>query len=322
VKRKIAGFLEGRNRFTILSHVDPDGDAVGSALGLAWILRGMGKEARVLVPERIPRIYEFLPGAADVEGIWTPRERPDGVFVVDATSPDRLADLEAALLPGVPIANVDHHPDNTRFGELDWVDPTAAATALMIFEMACETRLPVDRRAAECLYTGILTDTGRFTFSNTDARSLRAAAELAALGCVPSDIAAEIYARVSPASMRLLACALSTLDVREEGAVACLHVTMAMLMETGALPEDADGFSTYARSLEGVKVGIFLRETAEGTIKVSFRSNEGVAIDAVAGRFGGGGHPRASGARVPGPIEEAKEEVLQAVAEHLRSTLV
>jgi phosphoesterase RecJ-like protein len=322
MKRKIADFLRDGERFIILSHVDPDGDALGSALGLAWIVQSMGKDAQVLVPGRVPRIYEFLAGASGVKGSLSSNGCPDGVLVVDATSPRRLGALSEALELGVPVVNIDHHSDNTRFGEFYWVDPSAAATALLIFEMAQTEGLEISPEAAECLYVGILTDTGRFTFANTDTRSLAAAADLARLGAVPSKIAAKVYATVSVASMRLLGAALSTLDIREEGAVACLHVTRAMLMETGALPEDADGFSTYARSLEGVKVGIFLKETHEGTIKVSFRSNEGVEIDGVAGQFGGGGHPRASGARVPGPIEEAKETVLRAVAEHLRSTLV
>jgi phosphoesterase RecJ-like protein len=318
MKQKIAEFLNGRDRFTVLSHVDPDGDAIGSALGLARILRDMGKEAKVLVPGQVPRIYRFLPGAREIEHTVAVADSPDANLVVDATAPSRLAELEGALAPDVPIVNIDHHPDNTRFGTLDWIDPTACATALMILEMARSEGLEVSRAAAECLYVGVVTDTGRFTFANTDARALEAAADLANLGASPAMIASNVYERVSVASTRLLARALSTLEMRDDGAVACLHVTRAMLLETGARPEDADGFSTHARSLEGVKVGIFLRELQEGTVKVSLRSNEGVQIDGVAGRFGGGGHARAAGARVPGPIEEAKETVLRAVSDHIR----
>jgi len=218
----------------------------------------------------------------------------------------------------VPIVNIDHHPDNTRFGERCWVDPGACATALLVLELAVEGGLAIPPAAAECLYVGILTDTGRFTYANTDARALRAAGELAARGVDPHRVASAVYERATPASVRLLGRALSTLELHEGGQVACVHVTLAMLEETGASAEDSDGFSTYARSIEGVKVGLFLREEEGGAVKISFRSNQGVKIDGVAGRFGGGGHASASGARVPGPLEEAKQAVLRVVAEHLR----
>ena len=129
----------------------------------------------------------------------------------------------------------------------------------------------------------------------------------------------QVYEQASPEALKLLGCALSTLEFHDDGAVAALHVTEKMLDDTGARAEDADGFSTYARAIRGVKVGLFFRETAEGAVKVSFRSNEGVEIHGVASRFGGGGHPRASGARVSGPIETAKEAVVRAVSEHLHA---
>jgi phosphoesterase RecJ-like protein len=188
----------------------------------------------------------------------------------------------------------------------------------MIHEIVRAGSLPVGPEAATCLYTGILTDTGRFTYSNADARGLAAAADLAACGASPHEIAGAVYERASAASVRLLARALSTLDLQDDGAVASICVTRAMLEETGATAEDSDGFSTYARAIDGVRVGLFFREAEEGTVKVSFRSNQGVKIDGVAGRFGGGGHPSASGARVPGPIEKAKETVVRVVSEHLR----
>jgi phosphoesterase RecJ-like protein len=187
-----------------------------------------------------------------------------------------------------------------------------------VFELARDAGLPLGADAAACLYTGILTDTGRFTFANTDARALSAAAELVQRGAAADAIAHQVYERRSEASTRLLARALATLDLRDGGRVACLHVTPAMLEETGASAEDTEGFSNWARSIEGVMVGLFLRDTGNGTVRVSFRSNGGVAVDAIAGRFGGGGHPGASGARVPGSLAEAKESVLRVVSEALR----
>jgi phosphoesterase RecJ-like protein len=317
--KRFLDFLDQHRRFAIVSHVDPDGDAVGSGLGLAWILRGAGKEA-VFLARGVPRTYEWLPG---FDGVKTDAARlgfaPDAVFVVDATAPARVVPFGALLETGIPVANIDHHPDNTRFGDVDWVDPSAAATALMVWEMARDLELPVGQEAATCLYVGLVTDTGRFTYGNTDVRALAVATALAERGADPHRIGRSVYESNSVASQRLLGRVLSTLEILEDGQVAILHLTTAMLEETGARPEDADGFSTYARSIEGVKVGILFREADGGSIKVSFRSNEGVSIDGVAGRFGGGGHPSAAGARVPGPMEAAKERVLRAVSGHLRS---
>jgi phosphoesterase RecJ-like protein len=189
----------------------------------------------------------------------------------------------------------------------------------MVWKLARELELPIGSEAATCLYVGLVTDTGRFTYANTDGRSLAAAADLVERGADPHVIARRVYESNTVASQRLLGRVLCTLEVRDEGQVASLHVTRAMIEETGAKQEDADGFSTFARSIQGVKVGLLFRETEGEDIKVSFRSNEGVSIDGVARGFGGGGHPGASGARVPGPMEAAKENVLRAVSEHLRS---
>ncbi|MFN8176449.1 MAG: bifunctional oligoribonuclease/PAP phosphatase NrnA [bacterium] len=319
MKNEIAAQLARGRRFAILSHLDPDGDAVGSALGLAWILRATGREAFVAMPGGVPRLYSFLAGAAEVAARADQLpDRFDAVVAVDATSPSRLAELESVLARGDVVLNVDHHGDNTRFGDFAWVDRSAAASALLVYDLARDAGWHLGEDAAACLYTGIVTDTGRFTFANTDARALAAAAELVERGAAADDIAHRIYEVRSAASTRLLARALGTLDMRDDGRVACVHVTPAMLAETGATPEDTEGFSNWARSIEGVSVGLFLRDTGNGAVRVSFRSNGGVAVDAIAGRFGGGGHPGASGARVPGPLTEAKESVLRAVSEALR----
>lgn len=320
MRSEFAAFLREHQRFVLLSHVDPDGDAIGSALGLAWILRGLDKQAQVLLPGGAPDLYRFLTGADEI--LSDPGQAdPSAAAVValDATSASRLGDLAPLLDGPVAVANVDHHGDNQRFAPLNLVDATASATALIVWETAKEAGFPVSPSAAESLYAGILTDTGRFTFANTDVRTLAAAAALADAGAAPAAIAQNVYGQRSVSSVRLLGHALETLEVYEGGDVACLHVTDAMLDETGASLEDSEGFSVWARSLAGVKVGVFLREAPDGMIKISFRSNEGVEIDGVAGRFGGGGHPSAAGARVPGPLQAAKHAVLEAISEHLRS---
>ncbi len=317
MRAEIGRRLREARSIAVVSHLDPDGDAIGTALGLAWIL-SPGREVYVGLPGGSPRAYAFLPGADGIAAQESELPGPfDVVVAVDATSPSRLGSLEVVLSRGACVLDVDHHGDNTRFGDAAWVDPAACATALLVKELADSEGWRIGAEAAASLYVGILTDTGRFTFANTDARGLAAAAELVRLGAHPADLAGRVYERRTAASMRLLARALESLELHDGGRVACVHVTQAMLLETGASPEDSDGFSNWARSIEGVVVGIFLREAEDGTVKVSFRSNGGVAVDVLAGRFGGGGHPGAAGARVPGPLEKAKGAVLRAVSEHL-----
>ncbi len=322
--KPLVDFLRAGKTLRVLSHVDPDGDALGSSLGLAWILASAGKSVRVHLAAPVPRMYRFLPageflaigaeapGRAAVEG-------PDSLVVLDSTAPSRLGALQGLVTSGVPVLNLDHHADNTRFGDATLVDPTAAATALLVVELARAAAFEIPAPAATCLYTGLLTDTGRFTFGNTNERALRAAADLVGLGADPAHVASSVYEGRPASALRLLGRALETLELREDGRVACLHVTTRMLAETGALPEETEGFASHARSIEGVQVGIFLRETDDGAVKASFRSTGGVPIDGVANQFGGGGHPAASGARLPGPLETAKERVLRAVGEHLQA---
>lgn len=314
-----AEFLRNARRVKIVSHVEPDGDALGSALGLAWILDAAGKEARIHLPAPLPRLYAFLPGAKFLVLGETLKDSFDHVAVVDCTSPARLGPIAETALVGASVLNVDHHADNNRFGDVVHVDPAAAATAILIADIAREAGWKIVPEAAECLYTGILTDTGRFTFGNTDERALRAAAELVRDGADPAKIASCVYENRPASTLRLLGKALETLDLREDGSVACLHVTHEMIAETGALAEETEGFAAYARSLQGVQVGIFLRETEDGSIKASFRSTGGVPVDGIASQFAGGGHPTAAGARVSGPLETAKERILRAVGEHLQA---
>jgi phosphoesterase RecJ-like protein len=312
-------FLHNARRVKIVSHVDPDGDALGSALGLAWILDAAGKEVRVHLPAPLPRLYAFLPAAKFLAIGDAPEGSFDRVAVVDCTSPARLGSIADSAMNGALVLNVDHHADNTRFGDVAYVDPSAAATAILIAEIALQAGMRIVPEAAECLYTGILTDTGRFTFGNTDERALRAASEMVRAGADPGRIASLVYEHRPPSTLRLLGRALETLDLREDGRVACLHVTREMIVETSALPEETEGFAAYARSIQGVQVGIFLRETEDGSIKASFRSTGGVPVDGIASQFAGGGHPAAAGARVPGPLETAKERILRAVGEHLQT---
>ncbi|TBH20164.1 DHH family phosphoesterase [Thermus thermamylovorans] len=291
----------------IATHVDPDGDAIGSSLGLYRALKALGKEARWVAEP--PRFLRFL---AQEEEYTPPLERlPLGatLVVLDSADPSRVA--------GVPlegfVVNIDHHGTNPRFGHLAVVDPSKAATAEMVKDLIDLLGVAWTEEIATPVLTGILTDTGNFRFGNTTPEVLRKAAELLASGVRLSEITDRLQYR-SPAYFKALAAVLATLGFHYGGLLVTAH-----LPEGLDLPEeDADGFVGVIRYAEGAVVAAYLRRRGEG-VKVSLRSRGGVSAQNIALRLGGGGHVPAAGATLEGvDLEEAYRRLLEAVAEELR----
>lgn len=307
-------FIDAHDEFLILSHIDPDGDAAGSSLGLAWALRSLGKRAVIANESPLPVNLRFLPGsdeirlARDVDG---PRR---SVFVVDCSSLDRVGPAALALIaPGAKVACVDHHAGSDGFGDPRLVNVDASATAELIYEILEACRIPVGPESAGCLYAGIAADTGAFRFQNTTPHVLRLAARLVERGADPARTAVSLFGRKSPASLRVLGLALASLESRAEGQVSVLTISRAMFDEAQAVPEDADGIVQYAQSVNGARIGVLIQETAPGEVRISFRSDGSVDVNDVAGRFGGGGHRNAAGARLRGDLAVVRESILRAL---------
>jgi bifunctional oligoribonuclease and PAP phosphatase NrnA len=307
------GFIDSHREFLILSHVDPDGDAVGSSLGLAWALRGLHKQVVVANESPVPEGLGFLPGS---EGIRTPKEIQrvfDAVFVLDCSSLDRTGEAARLVAPGAKVANVDHHAANDGFGSPRLVNVEASATAELVYEILDAYGMPIEPEVAECLYIGLASDTGAFRYQNTTPRALRLAARLVERGAQPSTAADALYGRKSEASLRILGLALASLEKRAGGQVGALTISREMFQRAGATPEDADGIVQFAKSLAGARVGILIQEVAPGEVRMSLRSDGTVDVNEVAGRFGGGGHKNAAGARVRGDLARVREAVLAAL---------
>jgi phosphoesterase RecJ-like protein len=304
--------------FLITSHVDLDGDAIGSELGLALALEKMGKKVVVMNQDPLPSRYEFLPGQHLLRKTSETVTGIGAAFVLDCTSMERIGDVER-LLSGrdFPIVNIDHHDSNVRFGDIDIVRPDACAAAVLVLELVRELGGSVGPDVATCLYTAVLAETGSFRLSNTTREAITASAGLVEEGAEPAAIAGQVYGRKVPDALRIIGKALCSLEVAHDGDTSVLHLERAQVEQSGIAGDQLEGIVNFAMSVEGARVAVFLRELSDGVIKVSFRSDGTVDVDLIAREFGGGGHSNAAGARVRGALAEVKGNILGRIAESL-----
>lgn len=306
-----------RGQALLLGHVHPDGDVLGTLLGLGLALEGAGWTVTFAGPHPIPEVLRFLPGATRWE-VWSAAPRTfDVIALTDCPDQARTEGLlEQARAAGAHVLNIDHHPDNRRYGTVNWIDPSAAATGEMIHDLLGALGLPVTPEIALALFTAIHTDTGSFRYSNTTARTFRIAAELTAAGAQPALVADRLYQQRPPGTLRQLGQVLEGLTVSDGGQVAWLTVPRGLVSESFMAAEDV---VTYPRSLLGVRVALLFREEAPGVVKVSLRGKGEVPVNRIAARFGGGGHENAAGCSVAGTLDEAIAAVLGAVRDVLPS---
>lgn len=306
--------FRNEGEFALTTHILPDGDAVGSCLALGLALTRRGKRADIVLEEPVPSRYRFLPGVASVRR-FAPRQGRYVLVSLDSTEPSRCSCPAEAVAGAAIVVNIDHHVSNSYFGHHHLVDDSASATGEIVFSIIKGLGWGLTSDEATCLYTAVITDTGSFRFSNTTARSHAVCAELVAVGARPDRIAEEIYETRSLPATLLLARALSSLVLDETGEIAWMSLRMEDFRESGAGAEDTEGIVNNARMIEGVEVGLLFREIEGGRIRVTLRSREFVDVSRVAAWFAGGGHPRAAGCELPGPLEEAIMAVVPRVRE-------
>jgi bifunctional oligoribonuclease and PAP phosphatase NrnA len=312
--KQVLQSIAGRERFLLTSHVRPDGDAVGSALACAQILRTLGKKADVVLSDGLPYIYRPLPYSDEVmQGSAINGHYETAIILeCDSLARTRLDGLESKF-----IINIDHHLSGKPFGHVNWIDPEACATAEMIYRLGREAGVKITKEIATCLYTAVMTDTGSFRFAGTTDRTFTLAGELVRYGADPVRCAQDVYFANPTSKMRLLGSALATL--RREGNLVWMHVTRAQIDDCGAFDEDAEGLVNYAISIAGVQVAAFLREMPDKRYRVSLRSKGAINVAAIAEAFGGGGHYNASGCSLDAPLAVAIERILAQVRARLAS---
>ncbi len=310
---EIIDVLRRHDDFIIAGHRDPDGDSLGSSLALALGLEQLGKRAEVLSADPLFTAYLRLP---ESERIVVSHEAPEGYPVAVLMECSDVARSGIEGLDGRLIVNIDHHANNPEFGDVNWVNPDVAAVGVMVYQLLEALGCEITKAIATHLYVAVLTDTGSFRYSNTDAEAFRVCAELVDCGVDPSVVAEAVYDNVPRDKIRLLAAGLASLIVDPDGRVA----SMALHHETLALSPgkpDTEGIVNQGQALEGVSVAALFKEVEAGQFRVSLRSDGSVDVAAIAASFGGGGHPRAAGCLVKGNLDEAKGVVLGAVREAL-----
>lgn len=313
--RSMVGLFSPNTRIVLTTHVNADGDGLGSEVGLWHLLHNRGCLVTIANPTAIPDRLKFLvPPGADASGHAVKEvERANAVVVLDISDLGRLGDLGAAVrAAGVPVACIDHHvspgslPDGPRM-----VAPEATATAELVHDLAVALGWQIPTEAARALYVGLLTDTGGFRFSNTTPRCLQVAGALLERGLDPESIYEQVYASAPEGRVRLLAEVLSTLVVEPDNGLAWVTVPPGAIERHGATADDLDGIVEHPRSIAGVRLALLFRQIAGGKVKVSFRSMGTVDVAALAHQFGGGGHAKASGASLDGPLADAQARVLE-----------
>jgi bifunctional oligoribonuclease and PAP phosphatase NrnA len=299
----------------MLGHVHPDADVLGTLFGLGLALEAAGWSVTFAGPHPVPESLGFLPGA-DRWQVWSQAPRAwDALILTDCPNDERTEGLLAgARGPASAVLNIDHHPDNRRYGTIDWIDPSAAATGEMVYDLIRALALPITPAIAVNLFTAIHTDTGSFRYSNTTARTFRTAGELTALGAEPALVSDWLYQRRPKDALGSLGEVLRRVQVSAEGDVAWLALPRGLVSDAFVSAED---LVTYPRSIGGVKVALLLREEQPGVVKASLRGKGDVPVNRIAHRFGGGGHENAAGCTLRGSLDEATSTLLAAVGEAL-----
>ena len=313
--------LNNSRNVLITTHVSPDGDAIGSLLAMNLALQGKQKQVTLYNESPIPAVYRFLPGVHSVIGKLNSAAPFDTAVVLDCGDLTRVGEA-AYIIDQIPeVINIDHHITNTRFGTCQLIDIQACACTEILYQLFERMCVPFTRELATCIYTGILTDTGSFRFSNTSRTTFQICENMVACGVDPFQVAQHVYGTYSLGRIKLLNLALDSIEISENGKVSLMALTRAMLNETGTQPEDTDGMINYARRIQDVKIAVLIQEQMNGSglcaagqrcpYHVSLRSDGSVDVAAIAAIFGGGGHQSAAGFSIESTLTEIKSQILQ-----------
>lgn len=324
IPEEICQTIERADNIVLLTHVHPDGDALGSLFGFADILESQGKEVFCYLEEPVSYLYQFLPGSDRAETSLTKliafvEQHSDVIAVsLDCGDSDRMGKNKEMFLQIHPFLVIDHHRAHKNYGNFRWIDPDRSSTGEMVYELAQHYNVDITYECACNLYVAISTDTGSFRYDSTTPRTLRIAADLVEKGIQPDEIAGHIYDNYTLERIKLMEMVLGTLTLYESERLAFIYVTEAMFANSGALPEDIEGFIDYARSISSVKVAVFIKEGKKGMVSVSLRAKGDCDVAEIAKSFGGGGHRNAAGFRF---VDKSSDQVRQIVLSKLKKAL-
>lgn len=316
----IGQVIDSHQSFALLSHICPDGDAIGSQIGLGMALIAAGKSVRLINEHGVPENLAFLPEAQRVEKPSGPVD-VEVVIALDTATHARLGSATLEAVAGVKHwINIDHHISNPGYGQLNYIDPTSPATGQIVYELLKALNLPIPPASRDAIYVAVSTDTGSFQYPSTTAKTYEMAADLVRMGLDVGDLNSKTYDNRPYRRVELTRALLNTLVLEPGGLVAHWQLTQETFKSLNLLPEDSEGLIDMVRSIQGVQIAIFFEELPDGKIRISMRSkSHKVNVSEICSSFGGGGHKLAAGIRMAGPMAEAKAKVIDAVHEALRT---
>lgn len=304
----------------LATHINPDGDAIGSLISLGLGLQQNGKRVYFYNGSPIPAVYRFLPGVELVRQTLPPKHEWDTAVILDCGDIERIGEAADIVRLSPQIINIDHHVTNTGFGHYCLVEPTACSSTEIVYRLLKQMHIEIDEAIATSIYTGILTDTGSFRFANTNSAAYVICAEMVKCGVDPYTVAQHVYGTYSLGRIKLLNMALDSIEISPNGKLSLMTVTHDMFAETDTNPEDVDGMINYAKRIEDVRVAALIMENANGAdqkrFHVSLRSDGSVDVAEIAASFGGGGHFNAAGFGVESSLKDLKKTI-NAIAENL-----
>lgn len=311
---EVAEILKTRNRFVVMSHARPDGDALGCTLAMALCLRQLGKDVTAWNEDGVPAKFHYLPEHALVTRPPAEPQRFEVAVVLDNAVKNRAGKAIEAVAHADVWINLDHHITNEHYGDLNFTDPLAPATGQILFELIRGHDLPLTYAMADNLFAAISTDTGSFQYPSTTARTYEIAAELIHAGVNVGELSQKMYESYPRRRLELLRALLNVLRFSSRDRVASFALSAETVRAVGSVPEDTEGLIDTIRAIEGVTAAAFFEELGDGRVRVSLRSKSPqIDVSKVCGLFGGGGHKLAAGARVKGNLAEVQEKVLQAI---------
>ncbi|MBU0671929.1 MAG: bifunctional oligoribonuclease/PAP phosphatase NrnA [Candidatus Margulisbacteria bacterium] len=310
--------LKNARNALIVSHVDPDGDSIGSMNAMGLVLAQMGLAVDQYSQDGVPKIYRFLPGSDSVKNKVEQNKKYDLLIAVDASDIKRLGDKLSVKDIAKLIINIDHHPDNTQYGDINYAQKSSS-TAELVYKLLKNLKIKIDKPVAENLYVALITDTGNYRYENTSVGTFIMAEDMLKAGVDTHAITTRIYDTKSIASIRIQAAALSTLEVSPDRKAAWVVVTQEMMEKVGAKGDDIVGLVDQIRSIDGIEVAILFREDGS-KVKVNLRSKSKINVSEIARRFDGGGHFRAAGAILSDDIVTAKKKVVAEVLKYLKAS--
>ncbi len=309
---QVVELIENKKFFGITTHARPDGDGIGSSLGLYWLLRSLGKEVEIIFRDDIPVSYTQLPAADKINTVATIDKKYDAVFVIECSD---------VLRPGIEglaeqfVVNIDHHATCEHFGDINWIDSTASAVGEMIYNLCKAIGGKISLEIANCIYMALVTDTGSFHYSNTTERTFKVASELVRIGVKPHKISEMVYNSYPWSRVELMAQVMATIKRDPSGRVARMRQNLAMAEGSGSVDGDNNGFVNLPLMADDVLAVVFMKEIRAGRYRVSLRSKDDINVAKVAEKFGGGGHKNAAGCRVDGDWDECERTIVEAVLE-------